>query len=689
MAVKYKPFDDLDREIQIKRGERFRKNQIDFDNSSIVNSASRVLKNQGYTNFISIMVGPDRVGRHFNLAHQLEEKGIDFSKTVPRYVFFSLPTKLGEHSVAVVIDREKKKVHIMDSLGEDYEEAKKQISQCIEEGILHGYKITCGSGVQQRDKISCGIHSSANIIEVITESIQPEDGHKLPERSEEEVIRLTGLLSAANDDEAANRQKHDKESATAFRQKNILKSVLSKQPPTPDLKVFLRELNKEIPPDSEFTQRPLFDFLIDFKKNFPNNKLNAEFKKQGFIDLIEKYPPLDGRLQDLLEREMSQFFHKKTNLEKLKGLFNRSSSSKETSAEKEARKQIKAEIETANLMMQKEEGGSDRVRIKKLKEIADDCKKNGITNFPCLEAVQEMAENKKLYIGVGYEFIISNLSQPNLLSIKDIDLHIDPYAPLNHAYSHVSLYNGLNSIIDSFISQYEKAKNADLLYEWSGNFLGYCLDGQLESAFHFLQLRDQPKMTLHKGMEVFLSEYAKDFAASKWIGFIKSWSDLGNHYEEYKTALAKVNEGQTYLMKRSDVTDEEYSQENIRLLKRRMSGIGAAFNSSRIAAFILEKHPDYEFSDGQKLTEQLINDYLKNVLNMEEPAESISSYNTVLTQLDIHPTHPTTSVKENTPIETVTQLKHNKYPLSLTKKYIYCPPGDNHKLLLQIIFCER
>ncbi|WP_058521249.1 hypothetical protein [Legionella tucsonensis] len=667
MAVKYKPFDDLDREIQIKRGERYRKNQIDFDNSSIVNSASRVLNSQGYTNFISIMVGQDRVGEHFNLANQLEEKGIDFSKADPRYVFFSLPTKLGEHSVAVVIDREKKKVHIMDSLGENYVEAKKQISQCIEEGILHGYKITCGSGVQQRDEISCGVHSSANIVEVITESIQPEDGHKLPERSEEEVIRLTGLLSTANDDEAADRQKHEKESAIAYRQKNILKSILLKQKPTADLNVLLRELNKEIPPDSEFTQRSLYDFLDDFKKNFPNNKLNAEFKKPKFINLINKYPPLDGRLQDLLEREMTQFFHKKTNLEKLKDLFNRSTSSKETNAEKEARKQIKAEIETANSIMQKEKEGGDQVRIKKLKEIAEDCKKNGITHFPCLEAIKELAENKKIYTGMGYEFIMSNLSQPNLLSINNIDLHIDPYAPLNHAYSHVSLYNGLNSIIDSFISQYERAKNADLLYEWSGNFLGYCLDGQLESAFHFLQLRDQPKMPLHKGMEVFLSEYAKDFAASKWIGFVKTWSDLGNLYEEYQTALAKVNEGQTYLMKRSDIKDEEYSQENIRLLKRVMSGIGTAFNSSRIAAFILEKHPDYEFSDGQKLTEQLIKDYLKNVLNMEEPAcntESTSSYKSVLTQLDSDQVHEIKSAKIKTPTETITPTVKKETPAS-------------------------
>lgn len=660
MPVKYKPFDELDYEIQLKRGERYRKNQIDFDNYTIINSASRVLKSLNIHNFTAIMVGQEKVGTNFSLANQIRKKNIDFSKTEPRYVFFSLPTKLGEHSVAIVIDRMQKKVHIMDSLGEDYAEAKKQISECIGQGILGGYKITCACGTQQQDKISCGAHSSANIIEVITGDIVPSDGHQLPTRSEEEVIRLTGLLITASDDEAINKQKKEKEFVIAYYQKVSLKTVLSKHKQTKDVREFLNELNKEIPPERESEQKSFLDYLRDFEKRFPHNKLNIEFKKPEFINLINKYPPLDGRLHDLLERGITKFFHKKTTLEKLKKLFSQKSpSSKETNTEKEARKQITAEIETANLM-HKEEEASDRDRIKKLKEIAEDCKKNGITNFPCLEAIKELAENKKIYIGMGYEFIMSNLSQPNLLSINNIDLHIDPYAPLNHAYSHVSLYNGLNSIIDSFISQYERAKNADLLYEWSGNFLGYCLDGQLESAFHFLQLRDQPKMPLHKGMEVFLSEYAKDFAASKWIGFVKTWSDLGNLYEEYQTALAKVNEGQTYLMIRSDIKDEEYSQENIRLLKRVMSGIGTAFNSSRIAAFILEKHPDYEFSDGQKLTEQLIKDYLKNVLNMEEPAcnaESTSSYKSVLTQLDSDQFHKIESDKVKTPTETITPVK--------------------------------
>lgn len=664
MALKYKPFDELNNEVQLKRGERYRKNLIDFDNSSIVNSASRVLNHLNIHNFIAIMVGPDRVGRNFSLANQLEEKNIDFYKTEPRYVFFSLPTKLGEHSVAVVIDKKQKKVHIMDSLGEDYTEATKQISQCIEQGILGDYEITCASGIQQKDKISCGVHSSANIIEVISGDIVPSEGYKLPERSEEEVIRLTGLLSTANDDEAADQQKNNKESVIAYRQKTSLKAVISKLKQTKDVREFLNALNKEIPPESEFEQRPLHDFLKDFEHKFPHNALNAAFKKPQFINLIKKYPPLDGRLGDLLEQGITDFFHKKTTLEKLKDFLNRKSSpfsrSKETNIEKNARKQIKTEIETANTLHKKKENG-DRERINKLKEIAADCKRNGITHFACLEALIDLTENKRTYIEMGYELIKSNLSQPNLLSIQGLQLHIDPYAPLNHAYSHVSLSDGLNGIIDSFITQYERAKNADLLYEWSGNFLGYCLDGQLESAFNFLQLRDQPKMPLHAGMNVFLSEYAKDFAEEKFIRNVKTWGDLGSLYDEYQIALVKVNQGQTYRMTRSDLK-EEFSAEKKKILEWEISHLGAAFNPSRIVNFILEKHPNYVFSDGQELTDKLINDYLINILGMEEPSEPTSSYSLVLAQLDTHSVLETTATKVESSQKTVTSTVENEMP---------------------------
>ncbi|OJW07915.1 MULTISPECIES: hypothetical protein [Legionella] len=89
MAVKYKPFDELEPEVQLQLGKRYRESQIDFDNSSIVQSATRVLKSLKIHNFTSIMVGPDRAGQSFNLANQLKEKMIDFSITEPRYVFFS------------------------------------------------------------------------------------------------------------------------------------------------------------------------------------------------------------------------------------------------------------------------------------------------------------------------------------------------------------------------------------------------------------------------------------------------------------------------------------------------------------------------------------------------------------------------------------------------------------------------
>ncbi|WP_095197574.1 hypothetical protein [Legionella waltersii] len=628
MAVKYKPFDDLDLSIQLKRGQKYRENQIDFDNASIVNSASRVLKSLNIDDFIAVMVGPDRVGRSFILADQLQEKKMDFSQSAPRYVFFSLPTKLGEHSNAVVIDKKKKKIHIMDSLSETYPEAKKQLTRCIEQGVLKGYEITCASGIQQKDKISCGVHTAANMIELISGHIEPCEGHQLPERSENEVIRLTGLLSTANDDEAVDKQKREKESQVAYRQKATIKAVLSKLTQNRDIVQFLTALNQEIPPDSDFNQRPLHDFLNEFEKRCPKNALNAVFKKPAFNNLLKQFPPLDGKLRESLEHGIAELFRKKSSFEKLKSLLGRRASfplsSQESKKVKLAMKQIELEIEAASKSLS-EEARIDLDRFRKISEIDKDCFVNGITGFNCLEAIKELLENKRAFTEMGYEMIKLNPAQPRLLVIQGLELHIDPYAPLNSYYAHVSLLNGLNSIIDSFISQYERAKKLDLLYEWSSNFLGYCLDGQLESAFNFLQVRDQPKMSLHVGMHAFLSEYARDFAEEQFIRCVKNWENLCALYEDYGLALTKVKQGQHYQMTRSDIK-EVFTEKSIGIVEWHISHLRVAFSPSRIAKFMLEKHPKYVLSDDQELTEGLIKSYLKEFLKMEEPIQSESSY---------------------------------------------------------------
>ncbi|HHF0527171.1 hypothetical protein [Legionella anisa] len=210
----------------------------------------------------------------------------------------------------MIIDRETKTIPIMDSLGEDYDEAMKQVSNCIDKGVLEGYNTICASGAQQRDQISCGVHTSANIIEVICGDIKPVQGFKLPKRNEEEVIRLTGLLVTANEDLANVKRKENELSELAFNQKQSLKYALKNMGrKTHDVKEFLKELEKETPQGFGYEgQRSLKDFLEDFSMKYPRNKFSSWVKKKEFNDLIEKFPPLDAGLSKSLDRGLLDFF---------------------------------------------------------------------------------------------------------------------------------------------------------------------------------------------------------------------------------------------------------------------------------------------------------------------------------------------------------------------------------------------
>ncbi|MGL5741643.1 MAG: Ulp1 family isopeptidase [Legionella sp.] len=168
--------------------------------------------------------------------------------------FFSLPTNLGEHSVAVVIDKQQKKVHVMDSLQQSYAEAEAQVSECIDSGILNGYTMTRASGIQQKDNISCGVHSAANIVEVITDishGREPKDGYRLPERTPDEVVRLTSLFITANNNEVIMQNEANRVSALAFQQKIALKEALKKYKTTGSAAVLIEALEAETPPGSD------------------------------------------------------------------------------------------------------------------------------------------------------------------------------------------------------------------------------------------------------------------------------------------------------------------------------------------------------------------------------------------------------------------------------------------------------
>ncbi|AWN75449.1 hypothetical protein LEAN103870_01335 [Legionella anisa] len=74
MPIKYRSFDILPKNEQLDRGNKYRETHIDFDNASIVNGAAQVLRDMGIDDFIELMVGPDKVGKHFDLSEQLAKK---------------------------------------------------------------------------------------------------------------------------------------------------------------------------------------------------------------------------------------------------------------------------------------------------------------------------------------------------------------------------------------------------------------------------------------------------------------------------------------------------------------------------------------------------------------------------------------------------------------------------------------
>lgn len=157
------------------------------------------------------------------------------------------------------------------------------------------------------------------------------------------------------------------------------------------------------------------------------------------------------------------------------------------------RKQEKAEtpeqlalkkINTEMKGIKKRDKKADKARIAKLKEIENDFTKNKYNKDAqdILIAIRDLAENLEKYIKDGYQMMKSDPAAQHLLNIKGFPLHIEYYSPGYSNYSGVDLISALNEIVNSFIRQYDQAKQNDLVEDWSRKFDGYCLDGRLESS---------------------------------------------------------------------------------------------------------------------------------------------------------------------------------------------------------------
>lgn len=273
----------------------YRKKFEDFDNHIIVNSAAEVLRHHNIDNFAFLQVGPDYPGNDFVLADQLRNR---INKNI-RYIFFSLPTLKGKHSVGVILDTEEKSCHLIDSLACRYQEAESQLQNAIDSDILPGYAIIKppASIKQQNDNWSCGIHTAANIVGILAGDIDIKTRKGLQPRTAKEVNQLLGLFCKAYEESHKRYEKNMEEPRLRVRHKKILKSALEESLrllqamnviiDDKDVQSLVDALSVECPigmnDEEKSKQRSLKDFLTEFVAKNPDNSLLVLLEADHFF----------------------------------------------------------------------------------------------------------------------------------------------------------------------------------------------------------------------------------------------------------------------------------------------------------------------------------------------------------------------------------------------------------------------
>lgn len=282
MPWNYKPFSSLNDDEKKATANNYSQKFRDFDNDIIVNSALKVLHDNGITDVSAIQVGPERAGDAFDLDIQLINKVSDDN----RFTIFSLPTFGGRHSVGVVIDTENRECQVIDSLNQFYPEAVDQVQGAIDAGVLDGYKVITPSSyvVQQKDTWSCGVHTSANMVGIITGDINLKTNAGISQRSADEVTNLLGIFSKAYADISIERASELNNPRLNARQKKVVRFALDAIDASSyagtvnsDIKALISALREELPPgidDAELLkQRPFTEFLNEFSEKNPGNTI--------------------------------------------------------------------------------------------------------------------------------------------------------------------------------------------------------------------------------------------------------------------------------------------------------------------------------------------------------------------------------------------------------------------------------
>lgn len=291
----YPPYTSLSAPEQQAIVRSYEQKFLDFDNDIIIYSALEVLRENGHTDINAIHVGQDTAGEEFELFMQLINK-IPQDK---RYTIFSLPTRQGRHSVAVVIDTQNHECHVIDSINQYYGEAVRQIQTAIDVGVLEGYSIVQPASriIQQDDHWSCGIHSAANIVGIINGDIDLKTNKGVNRRSRAEVQTLLGIFSKAYEQISIQRSQNLDNPRLNVRQKRTLRYGLQGLDTTMfssqiqnDINQLIAALREELPSgmlEAEvLQQRSLNAFLNEFRDRNPENALNGLVNTEEFTQTL-------------------------------------------------------------------------------------------------------------------------------------------------------------------------------------------------------------------------------------------------------------------------------------------------------------------------------------------------------------------------------------------------------------------
>lgn len=288
--ILYLPFNNMTQYEKDQLLANFIHHVQTFDHDMVVTSAMQVLESMGKEGIHALKVGSICQGLGFNLSSQLREKMADVADDI-RYVIFSLPVNKELHSVAVVIDRSSRRCFYIDSLARYSSEAHFKLLNTTGSGeVLEGYEVVGPRTriVQQNDgpsesEWSCGIHSAANIVGIITGDIVPETGVGIHPRTLDEVNYLTAMLYKAYQDGCAKREEALKSSHLVLMEIKTLRFALTALKTTSggqigtDIDILLSKLTTTYPPVlsvEDFQHKQSFQaFLLEFKNQYPDNSL--------------------------------------------------------------------------------------------------------------------------------------------------------------------------------------------------------------------------------------------------------------------------------------------------------------------------------------------------------------------------------------------------------------------------------